>query len=182
MKNIKSVILFLLFIPTILLSSCITNEESYSDITKSIYEREQDERISYEEKQLRKKEQDSIDIVIIEEEKKNLRDSIEIIKLYTSNPNTYGGVDLHIVWKNKTKRVIKYANFRVSPINAVGDKVYSEFKHNSIAVVTGPIKPNGVSGYGTYWDCVWYNSTIKKCVINSVELEFMDGSKLEIIM
>ena len=106
------------------------------------------------------------------------KDSIQIIKKYTSDPNSAGGVDLSIIWKNKSKRTIKYATFEVSAINAVNDEVYSEIRSYEGAKyvkVTGPIKPNQTEGYGTYWECLWYNSTIHKCKIRSVELEYMDG-------
>lgn len=125
------------------------------------------------------KVQDSLKVV------ESYKDSILIIKSYTSEPNSAGGVDLNIIWKNKSKRVVKYTRFKVSAINAVNDEVYSDIDYDNLPTyvkVTGPIKPNQVNGYGTYWDCVWYNSTIKRCIIRSVELEYMDGSKLEIKM
>lgn len=110
------------------------------------------------------------------------KDSIQIIKKYVSEPNSAGGVDLHIIWKNKTKRVIKYARFEVGAINAVNDEVYSDisiYPGSQWVKVTGPVKPNQVNGYGTYWSCVWYNHTIKRCKIKSVKLEFMDGGEVE---
>jgi hypothetical protein len=120
---------------------------------------------------------DSIDL------SNSFKDSIQIIKKYTSEPNSAGGVDLNIIWKNKTKRTIKYARFEVSAINAVNDEVFSDiglYDGSKYVQVTGPVKPNTVNGYGTYWDCLWYNSTIKKCLIRSVELEFMDGTKVTV--
>lgn len=129
-----------------------------------------------------------IDTVIIEtitpkiDSTEFYKDSIQIIKKYTSDPNSAGGVDLNIIWKNKSKRTIKYARFKVSAINAVDDEVYSEisvYDGPKWVTVTGPVKPNQVDGYGTYWSCVWYNHTIQKCKIRSVELEYMDGSKIE---
>jgi hypothetical protein len=113
---------------------------------------------------------------------KYYRDSIQIVKKYTSEPNSAGGVDLNIIWKNKSKRTVKYARFEVSAINAVNDEVYSEisvYDGAKYVKVTGPIKSNQTEGYGTYWECVWYNSTIQKCKIRSVELEYMDGSKIK---
>jgi hypothetical protein len=116
---------------------------------------------------------------------KYYQDSIQIITKYTSEPNSVGGVDLNIVWKNKSKRVIKYASFSVSAINAVNDEVYSDignYNAPKYVTVTGPIKPNQTYGYNTYWDCLWYNSTIRKCKIRSVELEYMDGSKIKFLL
>jgi len=113
---------------------------------------------------------------------KYYKDSIQIIKKYTSEPNSAGGVDLNIIWKNKSKRIIKYVRFGVSAINSVNDEVYSEisvYDSPQYLKVTGPIKPNQTYGYGTYWDCVWYNNSIRKCKIRSVEIQYMDDSKIE---
>jgi len=107
------------------------------------------------------------------------KDSIQIIKRYTSDPNSAGGVDFNLVWKNKSKRTIKYASFEVSAINAVDDEVFSEhsiYNKAEWVKVTGPIKSNQIKGYDTYWDCLWYNWTIKRCIIRNVELEYMDGT------
>jgi hypothetical protein len=107
------------------------------------------------------------------------KDSIQIIKRYTSDPNSAGGVDFNLVWKNKSKRTIKYAKFEVSAINAVDDEVYSEHSIYNKAEwvrVTGPIKPGQTEGYGSYWSCLWYNWTIKRSIVRNVELEYMDGT------
>jgi hypothetical protein len=142
------------------------------------------DREAYEATAEMNRRNDSIVKAALEEKRKaaaaSLRDSFQLIRAYTSNPNTAGGVDLHIIWKNKTRRTIKYANFRVTAINAVGDEVRSEIGHYGTAVATGPIRPGVVNGYGTYWDCMWYNSSIRKCKVTSVDLEFMDGTFLEI--
>jgi hypothetical protein len=190
MKKIKLIVICLVVLPIISFlfptacSSDITPEE-INRIKKETAEqqaqlREQQELIEQQEKL--EKQRDSLINEALVKAKESLKDSIQIIKSYTSTPNSVGGVDLNIVWKNKTKRVVKYANFRVSAINAVGDEVYSEIGRSGVAVSTGPIKPGGIDGYDTQWSCMWYNSTIKKCVIRSVELEFMDGSNLEITL
>lgn len=112
----------------------------------------------------------------------SMKKSIQIIKYYTSEPNSADGVDCNIIWKNLSKKTIKYATFTVIPYNAVNDAVkgrydsYSDGSHN--LSVTGPIKTNQISGYGTYWECIWYNSTIDYMRIVGIELEYMDGSKL----
>ena len=65
-------------------------------------------------------------------------------------------------------------------INAVGDPVsctirdYSEHGGRD----TGPIR-KGASGGGS-WDCVWYNWQAKKLILTKVEIEYMDGSALNI--
>ena len=186
MKKIKSIVICLVVLPVIsfLFSSVFSSDELSPSELKRI-KRETSEQQAYLREESNQqaeieRQRDSMINATLAEAKASLKDSIQIIKSYTSTPNSVGGVDLNIVWKNKTKRVVKYANFRVSAINAVGDEVYSEIGRSGVAVSTGPIKPGSVDGYGTQWSCMWYNSTIKKCVIRSVELEFMDGSKLEI--
>ena len=179
MKSILIVILSVLF-----LTSCSDNI-STSEAKRIQKEVSEQQAYLLEESNQQdeiERQRDSMINATLASAKVSLKDSIQIIKSYTSTPNSVGGVDLNIVWKNKTKRVVKYANFRVSAINAVGDEVYSEIGRSGVAVSTGPIKPGSVDGYGTQWSCMWYNSTIKKCVIRSVELEFMDGSKLEITL
>jgi carboxypeptidase C (cathepsin A) len=187
MKKIKLIVVCLVVLPILsfLLSTSCSDDLSPAEIKK--IQKETAEQQAYLREQNRQQEElqrqhDSLITATLEQKKQSLKDSIQIIKAYTSTPNSVGGVDLTIVWKNKTKRVIKYANFRVSAINAVGDEVRSEISHYGTAVVTGPIKPNSVYGYGKYWDCMWYNSTIVKCDITSVELEFMDGTTLEITL
>lgn len=127
--------------------------------------------------------------VRLENEEKNrveaYRDSIQIIKYYTSNPNSAGGVDLNIVWKNNTKKTIKYVRWTVSAINAVEDEVYSTIGYyNTPKTVkeTGPIKPGQTSGYGTYWENVWYNHSIRKSKLRKCEIEFMDGNIVSFLL
>lgn len=45
---------------------------------------------------------------------------------------------------------------------------------------TGPIKPGTTYGYGTYWDCLWYNYSAKKLVLTEINIEYMDGSSIHI--
>jgi hypothetical protein len=105
---------------------------------------------------------------------------ISIIKYYTSQPNSACGVDPNIVWKNLSDKVVKYARFTLVPYNAVDDIVTSEIGGESYKRVkdTGPVKPGASSGYGTSWDCLWYNCQIKKMKITEIELEYMDGSTI----
>ena len=104
--------------------------------------------------------------------------SISIIKYYTSSPNSAGGVDCNILWKNTSNKTVKYARFTVAPYNAVDDMVESEIGGETYKTLkaTGPIKPGETEGYGKIWECIWYNSTISYMKITGIELEFMDGS------
>jgi hypothetical protein len=180
MTKKQTIIAIIAFVLAIVSFALLVDQNQKSQLKK---EKEQKE-LQRKKTELRFKElQDSLKIVqdslkVVQ----SYKDSIQIIKHYVSEPNSAGGVDLNIIWKNTSKRVVKYARFEVSAINSVGDEVYSEiglYDGSKYVKVTGPVKPNKIDGYGTYWECVWYNSTIRKCVIRSVELEYMDGSKIQ---
>ena len=126
-----------------------------------------------------KMEQDSIQRV--QEYQSNMKDSIKIMKTYCEGPNSAGGVDVNIIWKNNTKRTIKYMRFHTVALNAVGDMVPCTIRgYDRWLKVTGPIKSGRVDGYGTYWDCVFYNHSIRKVKVLEYEIEFMDGETITI--
>ena len=108
--------------------------------------------------------------------------TIRIVKCYPSAPNSAGGVDANIVFTNKSKKEIKYVFFTIAAYNGVDDKVECEIRRSSEArvKVTGPIKPNETSGWGRYWECIFYNHSIKYIKIEEVEIEYMDKTKFTI--
>jgi hypothetical protein len=110
------------------------------------------------------------------------KDSIQVIKSYTDDPNSAGGVDCNIIFKNTSKRALKYVRFDVEGINAVGDAVPCEIRgfNTDRLNVTGPIKLGQTHGYGTYWSNVWYNHSIEKMRVIGYELEYMDGTIVEV--
>ena len=120
--------------------------------------------------------EDSLKVVELETFKK----SIEIIKYYTSSPNSAGGVDCNIIWKNLSEKTVKYVRFTVVPYNEVNDRVKGEHDYNGngekVAQVTGPVKSKQIYGNGNYWDCLWYNWTIDYMLIIGIEIEYLDGS------
>ena len=111
-----------------------------------------------------------------------VKHSIKIIKAYLSAPNSAGGVDAHLVWKNVSKKTIKYLTWSGYPINAVGDPVSCEIRRisESGGKVTGPIKPGATDGYDGCWECLWYNYSAKKLILTGIDIEYMDGSTMRI--
>ena len=91
--------------------------------------------------------------------------------------NYAGGVDFHVEFKNISTKTIKYIVFVVEPKNAVNDIVKCSMTGKSVTrlQMTGPI----YSGQGKYptWSSVWYNTDIKTVSIQSIEIEYMDGTK-----
>jgi hypothetical protein len=116
--------------------------------------------------------------MVAEKNEELISKSISIINYYTSKPNSAGGVDCNIIWKNNSDKTVKYIHFSVAPFNSVDDMVESEIGGTTYQkiTVTGPIKPNTTHGYGTYWECIWYNSTISYMKITGIKIEYMDGS------
>lgn len=108
------------------------------------------------------------------------RSIMRISDIYPSEPNSAGGVDLTIVWKNNSDKVIKYVVFSVEPYNAVNDVVSSEIGSGSTfnGKETGPFKKGKGSSGNTYWENAWYNSTIKTVKLIKVEIEYMDGTMI----
>ena len=111
-----------------------------------------------------------------------LKNTIKIKKAYLSSPNSAGGVDAHLIWKNVSNKTIKYLIWSGYPINAVGDPVSCEVRGTleSGGKFTGPIKPGTTYGYDIYWDCLWYNYSAKKLVLTGIYIEYMDGSSINI--
>jgi hypothetical protein len=111
-----------------------------------------------------------------------VRSIIRVSKVYTDDPNSAGGVDLHIVWQNTSNKAVKYCVFSVEPYNAVGDVVECTIKNISEynGKVTGPISPGQWEGEDNYWECAWYNTTIVKAKLTKINIDYMDGSSEEL--
>ena len=177
-------ILFIL-LSVLVLTSCVGEDFSPEEMAQIKQETiDQQEQLRVDQEIL--KQRDSMINATLKEVKSNLKDSIKIIKCQTTKPSsTVGGVDCKLVWKNTSKRTIKYIDFYVSAINGVGDEVYSEIgraNRPEKLSLTGPIKSNQTHGNGGLYETVWYNSDIKKCKLRSVNIEYMDGSKIDITM
>jgi hypothetical protein len=128
----------------------------------------------YNEREMEEKEnlariQDSI-------KKGAYRDSIQIVNITTSKPNKDGRIDLDILWKNDTRKVISLISFKVVGMNDVGQEMETNYVR-----VMGPIKPKKVSGKDTYWESIWNNGNIKETVIRDVYVEFTDGTHVDYI-
>ncbi len=114
----------------------------------------------------------------------NIKSSIKVTKIWTASPNSAGGVDLYINWKNVSNKIIKYAYFTVIPYNSVNDIVSCTIRHYSEFTAqadNGPYSQGqGTSGTGYYWENAWYNYSIKSVKLKSVRIMYMDGTILDI--
>lgn len=109
-----------------------------------------------------------------------LKHSVRITTARLSSPNSAGGVDAIVYYKNLSDKTIKYFYWEGYAKNAVGDIVESEIGGREIfrGKDTGPIKTRKTGG--GCWDCIIYNWTAKKLVITEVTIEYMDGTELKI--
>lgn len=124
---------------------------------------------------------------------KELKKIITIAGVNVSKPNSAGGCNVTIAFKNTSKKEIKYIYYTVTPYNGVKDVVCCDIRDYSSTLLqkTGPIEP----GYANYvedwgynsdyyvtvsgrWSNVWYNYGIKYIKLNKIKIEYMDGSIL----
>lgn len=110
----------------------------------------------------------------------SIKSSIRITSCYLSEPNSAGGCDAHFYYVNKSKKTIKYVVFDASFKNNVGDFVTCDISNDASfrGQDTGPVKTGKSSG--GVWDCAIYNWSATKLVINSVDIDYMDGTKITI--
>lgn len=117
-------------------------------------------------------------------QKDKIREIIRVTKLSTGEPNSVGGVDLFIGYKNMSEKTIKYATFVIVPYNNVGDEAICDTRKHSTfsAEDQGPhAKGEGLAGdYNWYWKNAWYNWTIDRLELKRIDIEYMDGTKVSI--
>ena len=81
-------------------------------------------------------------------------------------------------YKNKSTKIIKYLTCICKPLNAVGDYILLRTGEDSVTLKdTGPIAQNE-EGNG-FWDDLKFNTIVtKKIEIISIEIEYMDKTKI----
>ena len=109
-----------------------------------------------------------------------IKNSIQLTSYYLHSPNSVGGCDMSIYYKNLSKKVIKYAVFICRYYNAVDDVVYCDIRDYSTfrGRDTGPVN-YGRNG-GGLWECPIYNWSARKMEIIGIEIDYMDGTELVI--
>ena len=119
------------------------------------------------------------------EREQELRDTIRVSRIWTSEPNFLGTVDLFINFTNTSDKTIKYITFYVKFYNAVGDVVECEVKtptksKSYLCGYVGPCEPgDGLSGTSYGWGS-YFNSTIDHPELVGMVIEYMDGTKTSI--
>lgn len=90
---------------------------------------------------------------------------VEVTDVFTSAPNSAGGVDLILYWKNNATTEIKYIYIYVTPYNRVGDIESSEIGGKTTAKcrMVGPYSCG--DGGRAVFENVWYNNSITSAKI-----------------
>jgi hypothetical protein len=104
------------------------------------------------------------------------KELIQVIDITTDFPNSAGGVNLNISWKNVSKKTIKYITFDVYAYNRVDDKVSDEVSGDldMLCKLVGPYIPGAEDN--SSWDNVWYNNTIVRAEVCGVIITWMDNT------
>lgn len=111
-----------------------------------------------------------------------VKKSIQLEGYVLHSPNSADGCDMTIKCRNLSNKTIKYVVFVCCFYNAVDDLVscdirgYYKFRGQS----TGPIKYNQTNWDSYYWECPIYNSSARKMEIIGIEIDYMDGTELNI--
>lgn len=111
-----------------------------------------------------------------------VKKSIQLESYTLHSPNSADGCDMTIKFRNLSKQTIKYVVFICKYYNAVNDVVYCNIRDYSAfrGQVTGPIKYNETNWDSYYWECPIYNGTARKMEIIGIEIDYMDGTELNI--
>lgn len=91
-------------------------------------------------------------------------------------PNSAGGCDYHLYFTNLSSKTIKYLRWSGQVYNRVNDPAYCEIRGTASCsgYYTGPIAPNN-EGWGC-WDCIVYNYAADTVKLNSITIDYTDGS------
>lgn len=86
------------------------------------------------------------------------------------------GTGFRVEVLNTTKKTIKYVTFEVTGLNAVNDPVRDRLRQTSTMRLRGigPIEPDGSASYEE--DYMWHTDVVEYHRINSVRVEYMDGT------
>lgn len=118
----------------------------------------------------------------IEKEEAPLRESISkmlekpLVVYDFSFPENYSftGFDIEII--NTSKKRIKYVTFAVTGYNQVDDKIATfGGSYTKTLRGVGPVEVNGSGGWN--FESIWYDNTFYSGRINSITVEYFDGSK-----
>lgn len=113
----------------------------------------------------------------------NAKKTVKLLKInnyWIDPPNSAGGCDVCFYYTNLSDKTIKYLYWNGFVKNAVNDVISCDISDRSSfsGRDTGPVRP-GEEG-GGLWENVLYNYTAKELILNSVVINYMDGTSFSI--
>ena len=101
---------------------------------------------------------------------------ITVVK-HGMNVSALGGYSYRGYFYNTSPRVMKYVDFYVVPMNAVGDPVEDGLTGKSTTGLryTGFIGPGGAKS-GSFDGARWYNDSIKCVKVEKIEITYLDDT------
>lgn len=98
-----------------------------------------------------------------------------------NGPDSAGGIDIQVHFKNNTNKIIKYVKFTFIAFNAVGDSVSCRVTNQSekVGEFTGPLNPGAYSRSSLYYGKMFYDPSIVRVKVKKAVIEFMDGTTEE---
>lgn len=161
----------------IFFSSCLSTEPTRTGMSglEKLQNKHAREQAEFDTRQAKGKE-------LFDQERQLLEKEgfpIAILEYRTDAPNSAGGVNVFIRWQNISSKPIKYITFSVTPYNAVDDAVSCTISNKGKyrLKATGPMEAKTEKIENNFWENVWYNSTIKRAEINSIDIIYMDNSE-----
>ena len=111
---------------------------------------------------------------------KNAVNIIQITHAQLETPNSAGGCDYILYYKNNSTKTIKYLYWTGTVYNAVNDLAYCEVRNTATYTGkdTGPIA-QGDSGGGV-WSNIVYNYSADTLKLNNINIIYMNGSSASI--
>jgi hypothetical protein len=106
--------------------------------------------------------------------------ALQVLSISISKPNSVGGVNCTIKFKNTSKMTINYVEFSVDPINGVGDPIGDDIDPSGPEplVYTGPLAP-GKTATKTFKNA-WYNAETKRVALTDINITYSDDSEFDI--
>lgn len=84
--------------------------------------------------------------------------------------NQWGQAGASITYTNDSNKEIKYIVFTVVPLDSVNSRLSVPVRLQE----TGPIKPHAIKS--CQWDYMWQAGSLKRIIVESVTIEYMDGT------
>lgn len=100
--------------------------------------------------------------------------------VHDHKPDIRGGWGIDISIRNSLTKDIKYCEFFFTALNSVGDSAYCSGKYKASVSVkgTGPVRVGEMKEW--QFHPIWHSEDIQKVRLNSIAVEFMDGTNTKV--